>query len=293
LLNLLAGAHVEWHPLRTRTPGVSLFSLNVLGKMGFGAFSGFEYVAIFAGESRAPARSIGRSVVIAGPIVVAMFVLGTSGVLSFSRPDDIDLIAPIPQAVFLGTRVLSPIRWLVPLAVIGIAAGSVAWGSAAFAGITRLPMVAGWDGLVPSFFTRLHPRWRTPVWSVAFVALLALSVGVLGMAGVGEQEAYQLFGNSCLIFYALTYLAMFAIPIVRAGSLPRRPGVLLRVACASGFLMTLLFVVLSVFPIVRVASSAAFTAKVIVVIVGANATGVALWMAARRRQRERPSARGG
>jgi hypothetical protein len=31
-------------------------TLNLLGKMGFGALGGFEYVAIHAGASRDPAR---------------------------------------------------------------------------------------------------------------------------------------------------------------------------------------------------------------------------------------------
>jgi amino acid transporter len=287
-VNLAAGgpsSHVEWHPLRAHAPPANLFSLNILAKMGFGAFSGFEYVAIFAGEARGAVQSMRRSAWIASPIVVVMFVLGTGGVLAFSQPDDIDLIAPLPQAVASGTRALPALAWLVPAASLGIAFRAVAWGSAAFAGITRLPMVAGWDGLVPAVFTRLHPRWRTPVWSVAFIAVVALALGVVGMVGIGAQEAWQLFGNACLVFYALTYLVMFAIPIARPRSLPRRPGVLLRLACASGFAMTVLFIVLSVVPIVKVESTSAFTAKIAVVIVAANALGVGLWMAARRRRK--------
>jgi amino acid transporter len=288
--NLLWGdgaiAPVHWTPLRAEAPSVTLYSLNVLGKMGFGAFSGFEYVAIFAGESRAPARTIRASVFLATPLVVGMFVFGTSSVLAFSRPDDIDLIAPIPQAIAIGTRALGPARFLVPLAAAGVTAGSIAWGSAAFTGITRLPMVAGWDGLVPRVFTTLHPRWRTPVASVALVAVVTLAVGALGLTGVGEQEAYQLFGSASLVFYALTYLVMFAIPIVRARALPRRPGLVLRAACVSGFAMTSLFVVLSLLPIVHVRSTAAFSVKVGGVVLGMNALGVAAWLLARRRRRD-------
>jgi amino acid transporter len=287
LLNLAAGAHVAWHPVRAQAPNA--FSLNILGKMGFGAFSGFEYVAIFAGEARGPSQSIRRSVWVAGPIVVAMFVLGTTGVLAFSRPDDIDLIAPVSQAVTAGTRALPVLAWLVPAASLGIAFRAVAWGSAAFAGVTRLPMVAGWDGLLPPLFTRLHPRWRTPVWSVAFLAVVALALGALGMVGVGAQEAWQLFGNACLVFYALTYLVMFAIPVVGPRSLPKRPGPLLRFACASGFAMTVLFIVLSVVPIVKVESTSAFTAKIAAVIIAANGLGVGLWLAAKRRRATRTS----
>jgi len=284
LLAIVAGAHVDWHPLRARVPHVTVFSLNVLGKMGFGAFSGFEYVAIFAGEARTPSRTIRRATFIAGPVVVLMFVLGTSGVLAFSPPDGIDLIAPVPQAIALGTESLPALAWLVPAAALGIAFRAMAWGSAAFAGVARLPMVAGWDGLLPGVFTRLHPRYKTPLWSIAFLAVMALALGTVGMIGVGMQEAWQLFGNACLVFYALTYLVMFGIPLLAPRSLPRRPGLPLRVACASGFAMTLLFIMLSVVPIVEVRSTWAFTAKIVVVIVAANALGVCLWVAGRKRR---------
>src|SRR5262245_49784830 len=97
LLNLAKGTIAAYHPLATMTPVVSIMSLNLLGKMGFGAFGGFEYVAIHAGECRNPVRTIGRSVVVAAPIISVMFILGTSSVLALIPIDQIDLIAPIPQ----------------------------------------------------------------------------------------------------------------------------------------------------------------------------------------------------
>ena len=79
-INVANGSLAEFHPLRTTTPVITLLSLNLLGKMGFGAFAGFEYVAIHAGECRDPVRSITRAT-IAAPLIVLMFVLGTSSVL--------------------------------------------------------------------------------------------------------------------------------------------------------------------------------------------------------------------
>jgi amino acid transporter len=261
----------------------SLFSLNILGKMGFGAFSGFEYMAIFAGESPDPARSISRSVVIAAPIVLAMFTLGTAAVIAFVPPAEIDLIAPIPQAISRGTRAVGGAGFLTPLVALTLAAGNVGYGAAAFAGITRLPMVAGWDGLLPSWFTSLHPTRKTPTHSIAFVGAATLGVGLAGTAGVGSQEAYQLLGNVALILYALTYLAMFAVPLVRRGLVPSRA---VRIAAASGFAMTLLFIVLSIFPIVKTASDAAFTGKIIGGIVLANLGGLSLYLLRRPRPRK-------
>jgi amino acid transporter len=264
-------------------PSTSLDSVNILAKMGFGAFSGFEYVAIFAGESKSPERSFARSVVYAAPIVTIMFVLGTSAVVAFLAPEQIDLITPIPQVLSVATRGLGPAEHAATWVTIVMNIALLAWGSAAFAGITRLPMVAGWDGLLPSWFTRLHPRTRTPTNSILFVAIATAIVSLFGLLGVGHQEAFQLFSSAAMIAYALTYLVMFAIPIVGRGEGMPRPPAWLRIACASGFAMTLLFVVLAIFPIVHVESRTTFALKVSGVVVGANAIGLAAFFLGKRR----------
>ena len=41
-------------------------------------------------------------------------------------------------------------------------------------GSSRLPMVAGWDRLLPSWFSRLHPRYKTPINSIIFVGAITL-----------------------------------------------------------------------------------------------------------------------
>src|SRR6185436_18283447 len=106
LLNLAHGSLAEYHPLSTELPiltgGRAILTFNLLGKMGFGALGGFEYVAIHAGECRNPVKTIGRSVALAAPIIAAMFILGTSSVLALVPQDRIDLIAPIPQVLSEG-----------------------------------------------------------------------------------------------------------------------------------------------------------------------------------------------
>ena len=72
----------------------------------------------------------------------------------------------------------------------------VAQASVMFAGNTRLPMVAGWDGLLPAWFTRLHPRYQTPVNSILFVGAATLVFSLAGLIGVGKQEAFQLLWNA-------------------------------------------------------------------------------------------------
>ena len=282
-LNLARGTLSSFHPLATTAPAVTVFSLNILGKMGFGALGGFEYVAIHAGECRNPVRSIARSVAVAAPIIAAMFILGTSSVLALVPFDQIDLIAPMPQVLTAGFRPFGAVGLIAPATIVVLACVRVAQSSVMFAGNTRLPMVAGWDGILPAWFTRLDPRYRTPVNSIVFVGASTLVLAVAGLIGVGRQEAFQLLWNASAIFYALTYLVMFALPIVGLRGRGERPPLWLRGAALSGFLMTGLYVTLSILPIVQVESRLVFAAKICGLIVVTNAIGLVIFLGKRRR----------
>jgi amino acid transporter len=257
-------------------------TLNIFGKMALGAFSGFEYVAILAGECRSPARSIGRSVLIAVPIIALMFILGTSSVLALVPQDDIDLVSPIPQALTLGFRNLGVSHLFVSVIIGMLLVRQVGNVILIFAGNSRLPMVAGWDGLLPNWFTRLHPRFRTPTNSILFVGALTICLALLGQAGVRLQEAFQLLENAAGILYAVTYLALFAIPLVGASRLAQRPPLWLRAAALSGFAVTLLYAVLSNLPIIEVEDEHIFSAKIVAVVVGANLLGIGIYATRRR-----------
>ena len=287
ILNWSRGSITEYRPLAMAAPALSLFSLNILGKLGFGALGGFEYVAILAGECRDPVRTINRSVIIAAPIIAVMFILGTSSVLAFVHPDNIDLIGPIPQVLSIGSRPFGIAASIVPVAILMVMCMRLAQASVNFTANTRLPMVAGWDHLLPQWFTKLHAKYRTPVNSIIFVGAMILAMGLAGIAGVGEQEAYQLLQNAAGSFYAIAYLVMFAIPIIGLRGVKPQAPLWLKIAAGSGFLMTLLYVVVSVFPIVQVKSQASFTAKVGGVIIAANILGAAIFLFAERRRRAR------
>jgi amino acid transporter len=278
------GAMPHYRPLATTMPVVSLFSLNILGKLGFGALGGFEYVAILAGECRSPARTIGRSVMVAAPVIALMFIFGTSSVLAFIPNEQIDLIAPIPQTLSVGFAPFGIAALIVPVALVLLMSLRVAQASVNFTATSRLPMVAGWDRLLPQWFTKLHPRHKTPVNSILLVGAITLALGLLSLVGVGNQEAFQLLFNAGGIFYALTYVVMFAIPLFGLRRVTPRPPWWLRVAAASGFLMTALYVCLSIFPIIEVKSTSSFTAKVTTLIVLTNVLGLAIFLIAKRRR---------
>ena len=280
----LATGHLrEFHPLSASLPDFTLRNLNILGKLSFGALGGFEYVAILAGETRAPARAVRRSVLIAAPAIAIMFILGTATVVAYVPADQIDLIGPMPQVLRVGLGPFGIAGPLVTIAILMTLAMRVAQVSVSFTAVTRLPMVAGWDHLLPSSFSRLHPRYRTPVNSIVLVAVSAFALSLVSQIGVGQAEAFQLLFNAGGIFYALTYVVMFAIPIIGLRAVTPRPSRWLQAASLSGLLMTVLYVVLSVFPIIKVASVAGFALKIAAVIVVMNLVGVGILVAARRR----------
>ena len=79
---------------------------------------------------------------------------------------------------------------------------------------------------------------------------------------------------------------MFAIPLIGLRGISHRAPLWLKVASVSGPLMTLLYVTLSVFPIINVKSWLAFTSKIIAGIMVANIIGTAIFLfAGKRRER--------
>jgi amino acid transporter len=152
-----------------------------------------------------------------------------------------------------------------------------------FSGNTRLPMVAGWDHLLPRWFTRLHPRYRTPVNSIFFMGCVALASSTAVLIGSGSQESFVLLQTWAWTFYGLAYLVKFAIPLVSSKEKGLRPGPWLRLGSATGFLVTLLFVLLSVQPVIPVATKVGYFLKVMIVIVGANFFGWIIYRAGQQR----------
>jgi amino acid transporter len=220
---------------------------------------------------------------IAAPIIALMFIFGTSAVLALTPANQIDLIGPIPQAFRNGLGGSGAVVVLIPFAVFAVSARSIGNSSLLFTATSRMPMVAGWDRLIPAWFSRLRGRSRTPVNSVLFIGGCALVFVIAGIAGVGEQEAFQLLDNAAGILYGLTYLVLFAVPLFGLARTGRRAPLWIRIAAAVGFATTSLFVVLSVLPIVTVDSPLAFAAKIGGTVVVANVIGAVLYLVRRPR----------
>ena len=100
--------------------------------------------------------------------------------------------------------------------------------------------------------------------SVVFLGVLTFIFAIGASAGSGNQEAFQLLDNAAGIVFALAYMVMFAIPLVARGE---KAPLGVRIAAVSGGLMTLLYLVLAVFPVIDVKNPGIFTAKLVAGIV--------------------------
>jgi glutamate:GABA antiporter len=273
---------IHYEPVPIQLPKLNMISLALFGQMIFGALCGLEYIAILAGESKDAARSIGQSVVLSSPIICAMFILGTSSVVAFSR-GHIDFIAPIPQTLRYALGDVGFGNLVAMTAILLLQFRLIAASSFIFTGVTRLPMAAGWDHLIPAWFTRLHPRYRTPVNSVIFTCALVLLLLFLANVGVHAQEAFQVLTNAAITHYEIAYLAMFAIPLVGAKTLRATLPRWIRWTSITGLCATLFCFLISAYPFVDVVNPSAYAIKILGTTLVSNVVGYTVYRTRNRR----------
>jgi glutamate:GABA antiporter len=279
---------IHYEPFSVARPPLNLKMLALFGQMLFGALCGLEYIAILAGESQDPARSIGKSVVWATPAICTMFILGTASIVALVPRSRIDFIAPIPQAMrmTLGTAGVGNLAAVTAILLLQLRLlGNTSY---IFTGVTRLPMTVGWNHLVPEWFARLHPRRRTPVNSIACTSVLVLGLELLASTGVHAQEAYQLLTNASLTHYEVAYVAMFAVPLFGAAALRRSLPVWLKWTSAVGLASTLFSLAISAVPFVKVVSGWGYSTRILGTILVSNLVAVIFYrMRTRAVEREK------
>ncbi len=259
------GVRLHYVPLAFHLPARDSTSLSLLGQTLFAA-SGLEYIAIMAGETHAANRDIGRSVLLASPVIFLMFVLGTASVLCFHElhaGTPINYVAPIPQTLSLAFGTSGPAAGIAKLAILLLQIRILGAASFIFTGVVRLPMAVGWDHLVPSWFARLHPRFGTPVNSILLTTITIAALLLLGSAGVRAAEAFAVLNDTASELYALAYLSMFLIPLIGKKALRISLPLWISPICFLGVLTILFILVFNAYPFLDVASPGIFAVKVL------------------------------
>jgi amino acid transporter len=217
----------------------------------------------------------------------------TGSILTYTPAAQVDLVNPIAQVIALafdaGSSSTGPDwgqllgRW----AILALTLALIAQAAVYIAEISRLPMVAAWDHLLPRWFTRLHPRYGTPTRSLAVIVLAAVLMALLASFDTGAAETFQLLVTCAFVCYGLNYLLMFAVPLLLGTRFSLRPDIrppfAVRLACLCGAAVTMLSMIFNLVPIVDVTSPGMFALKVGGATIFLNLlAGLVYWTGSRR-----------
>jgi amino acid transporter len=288
LLSLLVKAWVTHAPFAHSSfslawPGVSILTLSVFAKMAVGALSGFDGSAVFSEECRKPGNDVARSVLIAAPLIALMYILGTSAVLAYIPPAKVDVSAAVQQVMHAGFGVAGFGRALTALVAAAFGVSFMASMVIVLGMVARLPMVAGWDGLLPRWWSALHPKFRTPSKAIGAVTITLMLLGVLSLLGAGNQEAVQVSASVGVGSLCIMYMLLFAVALFGFRSRNWRPGAGFRLGALAAFIVAFISLIFNIVPLGEVASRALFAIKVIVAICATNGLGAFLYWRGTRR----------
>ncbi|KAJ8667295.1 hypothetical protein QAD02_008957 [Eretmocerus hayati] len=170
---------------------------------GLWAYDGWSSAAIVAEEVQRPELNILRSIVIAVPIVTALYCGMNLAYMSALSPQE--MIKAPAVAVLWAERVLP--AWLGAVIPLGVALSTFGCGLSLQFAVARLCYVAGQEGHVPRFFSWVHHERNTPAASVALQG--ALSLLCLLVSDIVELIEFASF--LIWVFYGLTMIALLVM----------------------------------------------------------------------------------
>jgi amino acid transporter len=220
--------------------------LNLWASIAF-AFAGLELCAVMGGEVKDPTRTLPRSILVSGPLIAFIYIVGTISVLWLVPTGQVNIVSGFLQALHTGAQDIGFGAVWIPAAmaalyVVGNVGGVGAW----LTGPARVAFVIGLDRYFPPAFGRVHPRWQTPYVAILTQAVLAtvfLFVSVLGK-GTTVERAYLVILDTMLLVYFIPYLYLYVCFLVvrlktpvpaGASLLARRPAALAIGLCGFAF----------------------------------------------------------
>ncbi|WDH96752.1 amino acid permease [Paenibacillus urinalis] len=184
------------------TSGVSFSSILAGASLVCFSFLGFDSITTMAEETKDPKKTIPRAImiiVIAAGImyfVTAYLIQQLYPSLTFSHID----AAGFELMQMIGGGLLASIFTFVIIFSI------LAQGMASMTTVSRLLLVMGRSSLLPSKFSSIHPKFRTPVFNIVLVSIISLFAMFIRLetaimfVSFGALTAF-LFVNLSVIFH--------------------------------------------------------------------------------------------
>jgi basic amino acid/polyamine antiporter, APA family len=175
---------------------------------GLFAYGGWHMVTYSAGETRAPAQTIPRALVIGMVIVTTSYLLLNAAclyVLPMDRVIHSTRVAADAAALLVGTRGAAAISGLVLVSAFGVVNGTILAGPRVYLAMASRYRAMQWVGAV-------HPRFHTP-----YRAILVQALWSCVLVATGTYR--ELFSR--VVYTEWLFFALMTIGLLR---IRRRPG---------------------------------------------------------------------
>ncbi len=253
------GTTIRWADFQI--PANPRFVLNSFGVICFGLV-GLELASIMGDEIDNPQKVLPGAVAWGGVLSGLLYIGATLTLLIAVDKGSMSVLQGIVQAVnHMAGQVhvpwlVIPFAFLLSMSIAGI-------GSAWLGGSARIPFVAGLDSYLPAWLGKIHPKYATPYAALIVHASVSLILVVFNfMATGGVQESFQSLLSLAVVLQLIPFLYMFAalLKIAFAPDFVRGhygKGMLI-FAGASGFVTTVLGIILAFFPAQQIKSVARY-----------------------------------
>jgi amino acid transporter len=259
IVYLKFGTTLQWADFKI--PANPRFVLNSFGVICFGLV-GLELASIMGDEIENPRKALPGAVVWGGLFSGLLYIGATLTLLIAVDKGSISVLQGIVQAVshmaekVHVTWIIIPFAFLLSVSIAGI-------GSAWLGGSARIPFVAGLDSYMPSWMGKIHPKYATPYAALIVHASVSLILVVFNfLATGGVQESFQSLLSLAVVLQLIPFLYMFAalLKIAFDRNFVRGhygKGALV-FAGISGFVTTVMGIILAFFPAAQIRSVARY-----------------------------------
>ncbi len=175
--------------------GISIAALNFLG---------FDGISTLAEETEHPEKNIGRGIMIALCIIIVCFSAQTY-IASLIQPDWASWTEEhANNAFFYGCQLVGGDIFMKIMLVINIIAVGIANIMNAQMAASRLLYSMGRDRVLPAFFGKVHPKFKTPWVGAIFIGCVALVLSlILTMADLATLVNFGALSSFIMLNFAV------------------------------------------------------------------------------------------
>ncbi|MGJ7034576.1 APC family permease [Anoxybacillus eryuanensis] len=170
------------------------------------AYDGWMNVGFVAGEMKNPAKTLPKAIITGILIVMLAYVTVNVALLHVLRADEIVALGPNAASeaatILFGAFGGKLIAIGILISIFGCLNGKVLT-------FPRMPLAMATDRLFPfsRYFSRIHPKWRTPV----FATLMQITIAIVMMLLGNADRLTDIAIFSVFLFYGFAFYAVFLL----------------------------------------------------------------------------------